>query len=180
MDNQFQAIASEYDQYYKSLFQKGRLPLKSTAKGFWGYSIAEEVYELFKKIKLEQYKSFVDLGSGDGKVVLIASLFTKAIGIEIDEELVRKSEEMKAKLNLNRAHFLQKDFFQEDLSSYEAIYLFPDQRTRAVEDKLLKEMKGILLFMGQQFRPLRLKEVKQQFLSLTPFTVYTNPEQKHL
>ena len=100
LDNQFQSIVKEYDQYYKSLLQKGRLPLKSTAKGFWGYSIAEEVYELFKKIKLEQYKSFVDLGSGDGKVVLIASLFTKAIGIEIDEELVRKSEEMKAK------HFL--------------------------------------------------------------------------
>ena len=40
-----------------------------------GPSGTQDIYDFFVKIKLERYKNFIDLGSGDGKVVLIASLF---------------------------------------------------------------------------------------------------------
>ena len=77
MHKQFAEIKKEYDDFYKSFLRKGKLPLWSTEQGFFGGVIADEVYEAFKKIKLDKNTSFIDLGSGDGKVVLIASLFCK-------------------------------------------------------------------------------------------------------
>ena len=91
-DIPFNEIKKEYDNFYRSLLRIGRLPMWSTEKGFWNASIAEEVYEVFKKIKLNQFKNFLDVGSGDGKVVFIASLFCKnADGIEIDQFLHNKA-----------------------------------------------------------------------------------------
>ena len=47
---------------------------------------------------MKRFNRFIDLGSGDGKVALIASLFCRqAEGIEIDDELFGKSLEMKEK-----------------------------------------------------------------------------------
>ena len=70
-------------------------------KHFWNASIAGEVYEAFKKIKLNKFKNFLDIGSGDGKVVMIASLFCKnAEGIEIDKSLHNKSVQIKNKFKI--------------------------------------------------------------------------------
>ena len=90
-DKIFLTIKEEYDKFYRSLLKKGRLPMWSTEKGFWNSSITDDLYETFKKINLHKFKSFLDIGSGDGKVVLIASLFCKnAEGIEIDDFLHNK------------------------------------------------------------------------------------------
>src|SRR3989338_7922035 len=97
-------IRKEYDNFYRELLRKGKLPMWSTEKGFWNAAIADEVYEAFKKIKLNQFRNFLDIGSGDGKVVLIASLFCQnAEGIEIDEFLHNKAIDMQRKLGLNNA-----------------------------------------------------------------------------
>ena len=78
----FEQIKSEYDSFYKGLLRQGKLPLWSTGGGFWGGVIADEGYEAFKRIGLHNHRSFVDLGSGDGKAVLIAALFCeRAVGI---------------------------------------------------------------------------------------------------
>src|SRR3989344_348569 len=100
----FNNLKKEYDSFYRNLLKMGRLPMWSTEKGFWNASIAEEVYQAFKKIKLNKFKNFLDIGSGDGKVVLIASLFFKnAEGIEIDQFLHNKAIEIKNKLKINNA-----------------------------------------------------------------------------
>ena len=132
----------------------------STAKGFWNAAIADEVYESFKKIKLNQFKNFLDIGSGDGKVVLIASLFCKnAEGIEIDDYLHNKAIMMQIRFGLNNVKFHNKDFFEHDFSKYDILFLSPDSSLeRGMETKLLREMKGKLIHYGYHFHPRFLRK----------------------
>ena len=68
------------------------------------------------KIKLQKHKRFLDLGSGDGKIALIASLFCKqAEGIEIDAFLHSKALEMQQKTGISNVIFHNKDFFEHKL-----------------------------------------------------------------
>jgi hypothetical protein len=170
----FIEINKEYESFYKNIILNGKIPVRDTAVGIWGVSISENVFELFKKINLQKYNNFLDLGSGDGKVVLIASLFTKSTGIEFDEELYKKSCEIKDKLKLN-AEFIQGDFLEQDLSKYDIIFINPDKGFhKGTEDKLLKELKGKLLVYNFVFEPRFLKKGKKYWFNETPVTVYTN------
>jgi hypothetical protein len=173
-DKKFEEIAKEYDTFYKSLLKKGKMILRDTEKGIWGISVSENVYDLFKKINLSKYKNFLDLGSGDGKVVLIASLFgVKATGIEYDKELYNKSVKIKSKLNL-KAEFIKGDFFKHDWSKYDIIFINPDQGFhKGVEDKLLKELNGKLFVYNFVFEPRFLKKGKKYWFDQTPVTVYS-------
>ena len=164
-DKKFALIKNEYDGFYRSLLAKGRLPMWSTEKGFWNASVSDEVYEAFKRLNLRKFRTFLDLGSGDGKVVLIASLFCrKAEGIEIDDFLHFKAIDMQSKLGRSNVAFHNKDFFEHDFSKYDVLFSAPDSRLeRGLEDKLLKEMKGKLIHYGHHFHPKNLKK-KESFL----------------
>ena len=86
-----------------------------TEKGIWGTSITQDIFDFFRQIKLQNYRNFIDLGSGDGKVVLIASLFgINAAGIEFDKDLIKASVKIRDQLKLN-AEFMQGDFLEQDL-----------------------------------------------------------------
>ena len=171
----FSQIKKEYDEFYKSLLLKGRLPMWSTEKGFWNAAASDEVYEAFNKIKLNKFKNFIDIGSGDGKVVLIASLFCKkAEGIEIDDFLHNKALQMKIKFGISNAEFHNGDFFQHDFSKYDVMFLSPDAPLeRGLEKKLLNEMKGKLIHYGQHFHPKSLKKEENFFVNGTLVSVYS-------
>ena len=164
-EQSFIQIKKEYDDFYRSLLKDGRLPMWSTSKGFWNASISDEIFEIFKKIDLGKFKNFLDIGSGDGKVVLIASMFCeRAEGIEIDTLLNNKAVEIKNKFGINNAMFHNKDFFAHDFSKYDILFLSPDSPLeRGLENKLLKEMKGKLIHYGHHFNPRFLKK-KDSFL----------------
>ena len=148
-----------------------------TEKGFWGASITEHIYEFFKKIKLQNYKNFLDLGSGDGKIVLIASLFgLKAAGIEFDKDLIKTSKKIRDKLKL-RANFIQGDFLKHDISKYDFIFINPDKGfEHSLEDKLIKEMnpKTKLFVYNQIFLPRFLKKGKIYWFDQVPVIEYKN------
>ncbi len=156
----FYRIKKEYDGFYRSLLQRGRLPMFSTEKGFWSASNSDEICSAFDKLGLRKFKSFLDIGSGDGKVVLIASLFCEnAEGIEIDDFLHSKALEIQMKFGIKNAKFHNKDFFEHDFSKYGALFLSPDAPLeRGLENKLLKEMKGKLIHHGHHFHPRFLKK----------------------
>jgi protein-L-isoaspartate O-methyltransferase len=169
----FIKIKEEYDNFYKSLLKHGKMPVRDTEVGIWGISAADNVFNFFKKIKLNKYKNFLDLGSGDGKVVLIASLFTKATGIEYDKELHDKAVEIREKLNLS-ANLIQGDFLDYDWSKYDIIFINPDKGFhKGTEDKLLKELNGKLFVYNFVFEPRFLKKGKKYWFNETPVTVYT-------
>ena len=64
--SKYSDLKKEYDEFDKALMKQGRLPLKDTGIGFWNASSSKEVFELFKKIKLNRnifrryYKNFID------------------------------------------------------------------------------------------------------------------------
>lgn len=171
----FAEIKKEYDSFYKDLMRKGKLPLGSTEKGFWGGVIADEIYEAFKRINLHKHKTFIDLGSGDGKVVLIAALFCKrAVGIEIDNELFKKSMEMQMKLNIPNAIFHNDDFFDHNISGFDVAFVYPDSPMhRGLEKKLLNELTGKLVHYGHHFHPQNLKAEDKFLVNGNLVTVYT-------
>ena len=171
----FSVIKKEYDGFYRDLLKNGRLPMWSTEKGFWNASISDEIYEAFKRLNLGRSNSFLDLGSGDGKVVFIASLFfKKAEGIEIDEFLHNKALQMQKKFGANTVKFHNKDFFTHKISGYDLIFMAPDAPfEKGVEDKLLKEMNGKLLHHGHIFHPSILKKKENFNINGNLFSIYS-------
>ncbi|PIN87273.1 hypothetical protein COV19_00115 [Candidatus Woesearchaeota archaeon CG10_big_fil_rev_8_21_14_0_10_44_13] len=174
MLHKFTQLKKEYDSYSVSLIPKHKL-LRETSLGYYGSAPADPVFNFFRKMELEKKKSFLDLGSGDGKVVLIAALFTKAAGIEIDMELIKVSGKMKKKLGI-RAEFLREDYLMHDLSKYEILFLNPDQPFYALEKKLRKEMKKTarLVVLGNLYRPLNMGLEKNRIIDGTSFSIYKN------
>ena len=87
----------------------------------------------------------IDLGSGDGRIVLTAAkLFgAKGIGVEIKEELVKRANEAAHKEGLaERVKFLKQDLFKTDISQASVItmYLLPDT-VNLLKDKFLSELR---------------------------------------
>ena len=87
----------------------------------------------------------IDLGSGDGRVVLTAAKIfgARGFGVEIKENLVRKANEAaKAQGLAGRVHFLKQDLFKTDISRATVLtmYLLPDT-VNLLRDKLLRELK---------------------------------------
>ena len=171
----FSRIKAEYDEFYKSLLRQGKLPLRSTKKGFWGHVPADDIYNAFKQLELQNHSTFVDLGSGDGKVVLIASLFcNRAVGIEIDDELFRKSLEMQKNLGISNAIFFNDDFYNHAISGFDVVFVYPDEPMhRGLENKLLNELTGKLIHFGHHFHPERLSKQKSIVANGNLVTVYT-------
>lgn len=171
----FLEIKNAYDDFYKELMKSGKLPMWSTEKGFWNASISDEVFAAFKKAKLQNYKKFLDLGSGDGKIALIASLFCKqAEGIEHDSFLHGKALEMQQKTGIKNVVFHNKDFFEHKLGSYDIIFLAPDAPLeRGIENKLVKEMKGKLMHHGHHFEPNVLQKKGNFTINGSKFSVYS-------
>ena len=85
----------------------------------------------------------LDLGSGDGRIVIAAAQRgAEALGIELDPSLVIKARRAAAKAGVEkRARFLEGDLFAQDLSAATVVtlYLFPDANL-ALRPKLLKEL----------------------------------------
>ena len=87
----------------------------------------------------------VDLGSGDGVIVLTAAKHFKAagMGVDIDPELVKLSNDRAKKLGVaDRVRFLEQDVYKADLSraSVLTLYLLPKMML-SLRAKLFNELK---------------------------------------
>jgi hypothetical protein len=81
------------------------------------------------KVGPEDY--VIDLGSGDGRIILTAAkrYGARGLGVEIVQEYVDKSREAAKNMGVGqKAHFRQQDLFQADLSPASVItmYLLPE------------------------------------------------------
>ena len=87
----------------------------------------------------------IDLGSGDGRIVLTAAKVfgARGFGVEIKEELVKRANEAARKEGIaDRVKFVQQDLFKTDLSQATVVtlYLLPDTVV-LLKDKFLAELK---------------------------------------
>ncbi|HZS68172.1 MAG TPA: methyltransferase domain-containing protein [Burkholderiales bacterium] len=87
----------------------------------------------------------IDLGSGDGRIVLTAAKVfgARGFGVEIKEQLVKLANEAAQKEGVaDRVKFVKQDLFKTDISQATVVtmYLLPDT-VNLLKDKLLTELK---------------------------------------
>lgn len=104
------------------------------------------VEQMLKLGRLKPGEKVFDLGSGDGRIVVLAAQKFKAdaTGIEIDPDLCRQSEARIRKLKLeDRAHIIEGDILKQDYSSADlvTVYLLPasNERVRPLLERQLKK-----------------------------------------
>lgn len=110
------------------------------------YPTPEPVVErMLKFASLKPGERLFDLGSGDGRIVIIAAqkFHANATGVEIDAELVKQSTERIRGLGLEKsAHIVRGDILRQDYSSADvlAVYLLPrsNERLRPMLEKQLR------------------------------------------
>ncbi len=96
--------------------------------------------------ELKAGEKMFDLGSGDGRIVIMAAQKFNAIatGVEIDEDLVKQSSLKIQKLGLEKtASILRGDIFLQDYSSADllTVYLLPrsNDKVRPMLEKQLRK-----------------------------------------
>jgi len=170
----FLEIEKEYEDYAYEQRKNGKGMVYDTEKGIFGTSSCSALFKFFSEIRLETYNDFLDLGSGDGRAVLIASLFTKATGIEFDKELCNVAKKIRDKLELD-CEILQEDFLKFDISKYDFLFINPDQGfQKGLDEKLANEMRGVLFVYNYIFQPEKLKKGKSYWYDEIPIVMYEN------
>lgn len=97
-----------------------------------------------------------DLGSGDGRIVIAAVRdfgARKAVGIELDSQLVRESREKAAQAGLaDRVHFIQGDLFTNNFSEASVVALYLGQAANLeLRAQLVRALKPGARVVSHQF-----------------------------
>ncbi|MEX0728195.1 MAG: PQQ-binding-like beta-propeller repeat protein [Planctomycetaceae bacterium] len=113
------------------------------------------VAKMLKLADIEEEDVVFDLGSGDGRIVIAAAkrFACRAIGYEIDAELVKDSQENAKDAGVeDRVTFHRADLFTADLEDADVVmlYLLPIQNERLIPK--LKLMKTGARIVTHQFR----------------------------
>jgi len=103
------------------------------------------VDEMLKMANVTAKDFVIDLGSGDGRMILTAAKTFKAngLGVDIDSKLVDLSNKAAKSQGLDdRAKFIEQDMFKADISKATVVtlYVLPDFMEK-LRPKLLKELK---------------------------------------
>ncbi len=160
-EEHFARIARYYQKRYSAMEQEGDGPYRFTALGAWAASMAPQVFHFFQSIPLSRFKLFVDLGSGDGLVACLAGLFTRAVGIEVDERLCCESLRAARYLGMEqRTQFICADYLTQNFRQADCLYVYPDKPFYALE-AMLDGWEGTLLAYGPHFPPKALVPVQQ-------------------
>ncbi len=125
----------------------GQAPAQDTEKLAPYYPTPETI--VVKMLQLGELKAgekMFDLGSGDGRIVIMAARKFKAdgTGVEFDKDLCRQSSERIKSLGLeSRARIINGDIMKQDYSSASllTVYLLPgsNDRLRPLLEKQLKK-----------------------------------------
>jgi hypothetical protein len=125
----------------------------------------EKVDIMVEVLKKHKVKKALDLGSGDGRIVIsLAEAGIKADGYEINPLLVFQSQWKVRQKKLSKvANIYCKDFWNEDVSSYEALTLYGiSWMMPKLEKKLNKELKKGTLIVSKYFQFPNWKPIEKQ------------------
>ena len=104
----------------------------------------EVVDEMLRLAQIEEGDLLVDLGSGDGRIVIAAArdYGIRAVGIEIDDDLLARARENAREAGVeDLVEFRKQDLFETDLTDVDvlALYLGPTQNLR-LRPRILAQM----------------------------------------
>lgn len=108
----------------------------------WAKIPKENIDKIFKEIDLPKNSLIYDLGCGDGRVILAAEKFGfRARGLELSLYPYLKAW-LKILIGRSRAEVKRQDFYKENLSQADAVFIFlTGQALIRLERKLKYELK---------------------------------------
>ncbi len=152
-------------------------------KGLFYPVLLEDMLPAFERY-LSPGKRFLDLGSGDGRVVFMAAVLgADAVGIEYDKQMVkisrRAGKALSELLDPKSWRIKKGDFFRSSWSGYGVIFFFDlsSFEPERVRQKLQHEMDpGAILIVGFEQSPFPgLELVERDRPSHPSITVYRQP-----
>jgi hypothetical protein len=122
----------------------------------------------------------IDLGSGDGRIMITAAqrYGARGFGVEIDPRLVQRSNEEARRLGVaDRVKFLQQDLFNTDFheAAVLTLYLLPDVNI-ALRPKILAELKPGTRVVSHDYGMGEWRADLQEAVSAPDKTVGTRKE----
>lgn len=139
------------------------------------------IREMLKLAKVKPSELLVDLGCGDGYVLIIAASEFKCrcIGYEIDNALVNLAYTRIKELGLeNKVKIIHNDLFNADLSDVDVVFLYLTPRMLdSLKWKLEKELKKGARVVSHDYpiegwRPKVVKELKKSRLHTHTIFLY--------
>lgn len=115
----------------------------------------KEVEEILKGANLKKGQEFLELGSGDGRVVITAvkKYGVKGVGVEIHPFLLFYSRLVTSIKKVKGVKFISENFFNTNLKKADVVFLFLFPKTlKKLKNKFLKEFKGGVLIISHGFR----------------------------
>ncbi len=111
--------------------------------------------DILEKAKLKKDQTFIELGSGDGRVTRFAvkNFEVRGVGIDIHPILVWYSILISKLQKLKNIQFLKNDFFKYNLQKADILFLFLLPKTlKKLAPKFLKECKKGSLVISHGFK----------------------------
>ena len=105
---------------------------------------------------LKAGEKMYDLGSGDGRIVIVAAqkFHAEAVGVELDKDLCKQSAAKILKLGLDKnARIVNGDLLKQDYSSADlvTVYLLPDAVNNKVQPLLDRQLKKGARIVAKDF-----------------------------
>ncbi len=105
---------------------------------------------------LKAGEKMYDLGSGDGRIVIVAAqkFHAEAVGVELDKDLCKQSAAKILKLGLDKnARIVNGDLLKQNYSSADlvTVYLLPDAVNNKVQPLLDKQLKKGARIVAKDF-----------------------------
>ena len=124
----------------------------------------KKIEDIVKLAEVKKDEKVVDLGSGDGRIVIaFAKKGIEVHGFEINPLLVLASRYKIKKLKLNNAFIHWKNFWKEDLGKYDVIILFQYKTIMSkLKNKLEKELQKSARVISYHWKFKDLKIIKNK------------------
>jgi SAM-dependent methyltransferase len=111
--------------------------------------------EMLKLARVSADDVVYDLGSGDGRIVILAAqkYGARGVGIELDPQLVERSRQIAREAQVaDRVKFLVGDLFEADISDATVVTLYLSYSVnRRLKPKLLRELRPGTRVVSHQF-----------------------------
>ncbi|MBI2021866.1 class I SAM-dependent methyltransferase [Candidatus Daviesbacteria bacterium] len=135
----------------------------------------KESEKILRRARLVQGQLFLELGSGDGRLVRTAvkKYRVKGLGIEINPILVAYSKFISWCQGLEDAKFALGDFRKINLSQADVLYLFLTRRSLSkLSYRIIKETKKGSLIISHGFEVPGLQKFLSEKIIAKPFPTY--------
>lgn len=113
------------------------------------------VYEMLQLAGVTDRDVVYDLGSGDGRIVILAAqkYGARGVGIELDPKLVETSRQVAREAEVaDKVTFIEGDLFAADISPATVVTLYlSTSMNRQLEDKLKRELRPGTRVVSHQF-----------------------------